>query len=228
MPDKYLDEIISPFYSKSTSASENPFTRGRIYWTHFFFTHENLEFWRPKDYEDETKTSAKYFYIDTAGSDAFRRRAPLHTPKLAINEEFIVARAKKRPVILITPTPERVNIQAIRGGGRIHKNICLVAPLFSVEGPDGKAKFPSDFINRIRNMEYPHLFFMPESSDGQIKHSICRLDSMQAIFAPHLESTDLCISDAVVDILCGQIEYFMTNSYGGDYQVYREGLIAES
>src|SRR3972149_5488697 len=226
MPEKYLDEIISPFYSKVDSASGNTFFRGRIYWTHCFYTHENLEFWRPKDYEDETKTSAKYFCIDSAGSDAFRRRAPLHTPRLEINEEFVVARAKKRPVILITPTPERINIRALRGG-RIHKNVCLVAPLYSVEGVDGKAKFPEDFVNRIRNMEYRHLFFIPEDSGGQIRHSICRLDSMQAIFAPHLESTDLCLSAEVIDILCGQIEFFMTNSYVGDYQVYRESLIAE-
>ena len=223
--EKYLDEIISPFYSKVTNASEN-LSRGRICWTHCFYTHENLEFWRPKDYEDETKTSAKYFYIDTSSSDAFNRRAPLHNPRLEINEEFIVARAKKRPVILIA-MPEKINIRSFRGGGKIHKNVCLVAPLFGVEGIDGKAKFPDEFINRIRSMEYPHLFFVPEDAGGLIRHSICRLDSIQATFAPHLEYTSLSLSNEAIDVICGQIEFFMTNSYRGDYQVYRESLITE-
>jgi hypothetical protein len=44
---------------------------------------------------------ASQFRITTAGQDAFKRTLPLHVPRLETNEEFVVVRAKVRPVILI-------------------------------------------------------------------------------------------------------------------------------
>jgi len=227
MAEKYIDEALSPFFTKVGIEFRRSFLRGQVYWTHTLYSQENLEFWRPKDYDDETKTAATYFTLTSSSLDAFRRKAPLYIPKLEIDEEFIAVRAKRRPVILIAPAPVQIDIKPIRGGGKIHRNLCIVAPLYSVEDKEGNAKYPLDFVNRTRMMEFPNLLFVP-SSTGILRNSICRLDSIQTTFVPHLEAVDLRLVDEVVKVFLGQVEFYMTGSYRGDYQVYRESLISES
>ena len=226
MSEKYLDEILDPFFKAINSDYRHSFLPGQVFWTYYFYTQENLKFWRPANY-DETGTAATEFVITSSTEDAFRRSTPLQSPKLETDEEFIVTRAKKRPVILIAPTPERIELgQKIRGGRKIHKNLCLVAPLYSAVDAYGDPKFPAEFIDRTRNMEFPHLFFVPETSP-YLRHSICRLDSIRAVFHPHLEPKDLQLSDEAMNVFLGQIEFFLTGEYSGDYQIYRELLMSE-
>lgn len=221
MADRFLDIVVTPFFETINNDNNKSFLRGQIFWTYYFYTHENLEFWRPKD-NDDTKTSATEFVINSSTADAFNRKAPLYTPPLETNEEFIVTRAKRRPVILIAPTPDRITI----GGGRINKNLCVVAPLHGVEDAYGNAKFPSGFVDKVRNMEFPHLFFIPKES-GIVRNSLCRLESIQSVYKPHLKPTNLRLSDEATNIFLGQVDFFMTGKYAGDYQTYREILMSE-
>lgn len=224
MSEKFLDEVFDPYYVPIGSGYRSSYLFGQFFWTHRLYTLENLEFWRPVDY-DETKTSATQFHITPSTKDAFNRPTPLHTPKLDVDEEFVVLRAKIRPVILITPAPKRITLQQIRGGGRVHRNLAVVAPLYSVEAKDGKAKFSIDLIDRIRSLEFPHFFFCPHHP--LIRNSICRLDSIQTSFLGHLKPLDLRLCDDVLEVFKGQLEHYMTGRYEGDYQIYRESLLSD-
>ena len=149
MGEEFFDEIVENFFEEIGSNFRSTFCRGQIFWTHAFFSEENIAFWRPKNY-DETKTSATEFIITRSTEDAFKRRIPLYSPKLEIDEEFIVVTAKKRPVILISPVPARIEAPKIRRGGKINLNLCLVAPLYSVEDIEGRAKYGNEFVDRVR------------------------------------------------------------------------------
>ena len=227
MGEQFFDETVDSFFEEIGSGYRGAFERGQMFWTHVSYHKENLQFWRPKNY-DETKTYASEFVITSSTRDAFSRQTPLYTPKLEIDEEFVVITAKRRPAILISPVPEKVEISEIRGGGKINLNLCLIAPLYSVEDIDGKAKYRMKFIDRMRKLEFPHLFFTPENNLKGLRNSICRLDRLQASFANQMEAIDLKLSKDVLNVFKGQTEFFMTERYADDYKVYREILLESS
>ncbi|MBW1690827.1 MAG: hypothetical protein JRJ70_08795 [Deltaproteobacteria bacterium] len=151
----FIDGLITPFYQELDLNYRNTFLRGQIYWTHVCYTTEHLELWRPVN-SDDTRTWAREFAIAPAGADAFDRSTPLYTPKLEINEELIVVRAKRRPVVLISPVPQEIETDLVRRGAPVYKNICVVAPLHRIFDPNtGRPKFSEDFITRARLMEFP-------------------------------------------------------------------------
>ena len=221
MGEKFFDEIVDSFFEEVGEVYRWAFERGQLFWTHILYHQEDLKFWRPKNY-DETKTYASEFVISSSTKDAFNRQSPLYAPKLEINEEFPVIIAKRRPVILISPVPKRIEVSEIRGGGRINLNLCLVVPLYGVEDVDGKAKYTTEFIARIRKLEFPHLSFIPESRLKGLKNSICRIDRMQACYPNQIEAIDIKLSNEVLGVLKGQIEFLLTERYDDYYQLYRE------
>ena len=218
---EFFDEEISPFYSRVGNDYIKSFKRGQIFWTHIHYNEEDIKFWRPKDYDD-TKTSASEFVISSSPGDVFNRNTPLYSPKLDIKEEFPVIRSKKRPVILIAPVPERIAIGDIRSGGKVNLNLCIVAPLYSVVDHGGKAKYPTKFLDRVRKLEFPNIFFVPKKSGERIRDSICRLDRFQSCFHNQMHSLNLCLDDGVLKVFKGQIGFYLTERYGDDYKTYRE------
>lgn len=222
MEKSYLDENLTSFYRQVGDNYRTAFIRGQFFWTHVLYLQENLEFWRPINY-DETQTSASNFSITSSTHDAFNRRAPLYEPPLEINEEFLVVKAKRRPIVLLSPIAEEIKVPLIRGRGKVHKNTCIVAPLFSVEDKYGNAKYHPEFVNRIRQLEFPHLFFIPAYPLQSIRNSICRLDCIQAYLQNHLNPLDLQFNEEILKIFQGQTRFYLTETYEGDYQYWREG-----
>lgn len=221
--EEFFDEIIDDFYVEIGFGFRSSFRRGQIFWTHVYYGSENLEFWRPKDF-DETKTYASEFTISSSKKDTFNRSTPLYTPRLEIDEEFVVIRAKRRPVVLITPTPEEIDTRSVRGRGKINLNLCVAAPIYSVIDKEGLAKYTEQFVDRVRKLEFPHLFFIPENPGKGIRHSICRLDCLQVCFSNQMDAVDSCFSDDVLRVFLGQVNSYLTGIYEGDYQTYRECL----
>jgi hypothetical protein len=96
--------------------------------------------------DEPTKTLAREFQLQAAGKDAFRRAYPLHVPKLETNEEFIVIRAKRRPVILMQGGSS-LNESDNKGfRGRLQRRRCLVAQVYETlrrsDGTDGVQSSP--------------------------------------------------------------------------------------
>ncbi|OIN95909.1 hypothetical protein AUJ66_07965 [Candidatus Desantisbacteria bacterium CG1_02_38_46] len=227
MSGVFFDEIVGrdKFFQEIGEDFRHTFLRGQFFWVPVSYCLEKLFLWRPSDY-DESKTSAREFIMVPAGTDAFNRNMPLHTPQLETNEEFIVVKSKKRPVILISPPLQDIKINEVRGGGKINRRLCIIAPLYSVENKEGKTKFPIEFIEKVRCLEYPQFFFIPACAGG-IKNSFCRLDSIQACFWSHLEPCDLRLKDYVLQIFSGQLEYYTTGRYEGNYAYWREEILKE-
>lgn len=222
----FLDEFFEPYYSKLDRDFRTKFLPGQLFQTHVFYAYESLQMWRPTAY-DGTETRAVNFEIVTAGEDAFRRQAPLQSPKLEAYEEFPVVRAKRRPVVLIVPDPPAVGERPLRGGGRIDRHVCLVAPCFGVADQLGKSKFPQTFIDRVRKLEFPHFSFLPAAGGPLDRDSLLRFDSIQAVFHNHLEPWQWRLADDVLGTLQGQIRFFTTGLYEGDYATVRELLLSQ-
>ena len=205
------------------------FCFGQIFWTHAYYPHENLELWRPvPDPAEPTKTLASQFRITAAGQDAFKRTLPLHAPKLETNEEFIVVRAKIRPVILIQTELPLAGVDNRGYRGRVQRRRTLVAQVFGLaDSITREPQFNPAFIDRVRKMEFPQLMFLPEHAGVFAVDSLLRLDEVQSIFVPHLEARQFCLGDDVTGILRHQLAFLQTGIGPNEYTELREVLMNE-
>jgi len=218
-----IDEILTPFYE---DCKPKPCEFGHLFLTATEYPPEELQLWRPTEYDnDVAKSYATTFEITKPKNDAFKRKYPLSNPRLKTNEEFIVSRSKPRPVVLIIP-PMTINVPQEKGKGRIWRPLCLVAPMFSLEFPHtGEEKYPGEFIEQVRRLEFPQLMFTPKYKDSKVD-GILRLDEMQSVSINSLRPLEISLTDPVKKLLRSQILFLMTKFYDGDYAVYRDCIRA--
>jgi hypothetical protein len=224
----FIDEWFgSDFYKTLPLGFHRTFAIGQIFRTHTYYPHENLEFWRPIPEPDEpTKTIATTFQLMSAGEDAFKRRIPLASPRLETNEEFLVVRAKIRPVALVMPQAPPFGVDNKGYRGKVQRNLCLVGQVFGLSDlRTGRQEFSSGFIDRVRKMEFPELLFLPARPGFLEVDSILRLDELQSVFTPNLQATQLALSDEVSGVLRGQLQYLLTRSGPTAYTELRELLL---
>lgn len=220
----FVDEFFdSGYYQELPLERRNQLKFGRVCWTHAYYPHENLQFFRPvPDSTEPTRTIASKFQIESAGADAFRRRLPLEVPPLKTNEEFLVVRAKKRPVIVVQPElPISPTIN--RGyGGRVHRNLCTVAQVFGLaDVATRRAEFNPAFVERVRQLEYPHLMFLPERAGLFEVDSLLRLDELQSVFVAHLEPTKFALVNEIETLLVDQMQFLLTQKGPNSYTELR-------
>lgn len=224
----FIDEWFDDdFYRKLPLGYHTQFSVGQFFWTHAYYAHENLELWRPiPDPNEPTKTIASAFQIVAAPSDSFHRTIPLASPKLETNEEFIVIRAKRRPVLLVIPEAPPWGIDNRGFRGKVQRRRCVVAQIFGLADPrTGEAQFSNSFIDRVRKMEFPQLIFLPQKPGLLDVDSILRLDELQSVFTPHLEPTQYSLGDEAVRVMRAQIGFLATNKGPNEYTELRELLL---
>jgi hypothetical protein len=159
---------------------------------------------------------ASDFAITTPG-DAFQRPTPYSVPPLKSNEEFIALKAKPRPVILIQPPdPGLLLIKAGGYSAKIVRHLCPVALLYSAEDEAGNSKFPPDFIDRVRRLEYRQFMFLPAGGPILVD-SVARLDEIQSVAEAQLLPTGFCLSDDVREIFRSQVSSFLTGLSGTEF-----------
>lgn len=224
----FIDEFFGDqFYKQLPLNYHSSFSFGQVFWTHAYYPHENLELWRPiPDLNEPTKTIASAFRITAAGQDAFCRTLPLHAPALETNEEFLVIRAKRRPVLLIQPEIPLNGVRNRGYRGRIQRRRCLVAQVFGLaDTKTGQAQFNPSFVDRVRKMEFPQFMFLPRKTGLLHVDSLLRLDELQSVFTPHLDATRYSLGDDLTEILQGQIAYLLVGARESNYTELREMLL---
>lgn len=223
----FIDEYFDTGYYKELPLEERSSLKfGRVCWTHAYYPHEHLEFFRPvSDSAETTKTLASKFQIEAAGKDAFNRSLPLAVPKLETKEEFLVVRAKIRPVVIIQPEMPISGTDNRGYSGRIHRSRCTVAQVFGLANSvTGKAEFNPAFVDRVRKMEYPQLMFLPQRPGLFPIDSLLRLDELQSVFTSHLDHTNFSLTDEVVAILRDQLQFLFTQKGPNEYIELRQLL----
>jgi hypothetical protein len=113
-----LQDLVGSFYEPVGASYRGVYERGQIFWSHVHYADEDLKLWRPTGL-DESATTVNSFKIENAPGDAFNRNFPLFIPPLETQEEFLVVKAKRRPVIMLSPAPGNPGIRGMRQGGKI-------------------------------------------------------------------------------------------------------------
>lgn len=226
----FIDEWFEKDYYKKLPLgyhAQANFSFGQLFFTHAYYPHENLELWRPViDPNEPTKTIASSFRLVAAGKDSFNRNIPLHAPKLETNEEFIVVRAKRRPVLLIQPEAPLMAVDNRGYRGKVQRRRCLVAQIFGLtDVRTNHPEFSPSFVERVRRMEFPQLLFLPKKGGVLTIDSILRLDELQSVFTPHLEPTQFALGDAVNTVLMGQWRFLVAGFGPSEYTELRELIL---
>jgi hypothetical protein len=224
----FIDEWFgNDFFKQLPLGFRQHFSFGQFFRTHAYYPHENLEFWRPvSDPNEPTKTIASQFQIVPAGKDAFRRGIPLASPKLETNEEFVVVRAKVRPVILVMPETPPFGVDNRGYRGKVQRHLCLVAQVYGLgDAKTGRPEFNPSFVDRVRRMEFPQLMFLPARPGLLDIDSLLRLDELQSVFTPNLDPTQYALGDEVASVLRGQFQFLLTGAGPSFYTELRETLL---
>jgi hypothetical protein len=225
----FFDEYCgSGFYKQLGLDYHKTFHFGQFYLTHAYYPHENLQFWRPIRYSGPSRTIAEEFHLETAGTDAFRHGLPLGAPKLASNEDFLVIRAKIRPVLLLQP--ENPLLEDLNKGYRskLQRHLCNVAQIFSVVDPNtGEQKYNPDFIDRVRLLEFPEFMFLPRETGFLEVDSLLRLDELQSVFTPKLDPLRYALEDEPTDMLRDQLQILVTGRTRPYHNDMRALLLAD-
>lgn len=225
----FIDEYFSDgFYQKLALnyTRQDAFCFGQLFWTHAYYPHENLDVWRPvPDPSEPTKTFANTFRIESSAPDRFKRSFPLAAPPLKSNEEFLVIRAKRRPVVLIC-TETKITLETEREQRKISRKRCLVAQVFSLKDTTTReAKYSKGFVDRVRKLEFPQFMFLPEKGGLLEVDSLLRLDECQSGFTRHLEPFQWALNYDLQDLLRGQLQALFTGNYENTYGGYREEFL---
>jgi len=113
------------------------------------------------------------------------------------NEEDIMARAKKRPVVILSSD---IDIKS-------HSNL-VVAPIYSI----GSDKSNKDLEEKIRNNEYPEYFYLPKDPINPIlEEGYINFRKVHSINRKFLENGKITITftpDVIEAILYRYISYF--------------------
>jgi hypothetical protein len=225
----FFDEYLGTgFYKQLGLNYRTTLLFGQIYLTHAYYPHENLQFWRPIKLEGPSKTIATDFRIEPAGKDAFKHNLPLGIPKRESDEEFLVIKAKVRPVLLLqaeNPTLSNVNKKY---RAKLQRHLCNVAQIFSVADRDtGAQKFNPDFIARVRLLEYPEFMFLPKKTGILDVDSLLRLDEVQSVFTSHLQPLQYSIGDEGAEILRDQLQISVIGRTRRYFDEVRDALLAD-
>jgi hypothetical protein len=219
----FIEEYLTDYYE---DYSGETYEFGNIYHTHSYYPHENLEFFRPVQFADKaTATQATHFNIQT--TKPFQQGHTLHDPPLRSDEEFLVIRAKIRPVVLIFPQVPIEGIAKLPSGSPVWRKRCSVGQIFSLHHRETKElKQRQTFIDRIKELEFPHLCFLPAGGPLEVD-SVLRLDECQYVFTPHLQRTGVRLGPDLTDLLRSQVISFLTGKPTGAYEMYRRDIVEQ-
>ena len=132
-------------------------------------------------------------------------------------------RGKPRPVIMTQP-PD-ANLRKLGVGRRIVRHLCPVALIFSAVDETEAPKFPQDFVDRVRRLEYPQFLFLPKGGP-MTRDSIVRFDELQSVVVQQLEPTGYCLTKDITAIIRSQVSFYLTglaaDQFSGWADVLRE------
>jgi hypothetical protein len=152
---------------------------------------------------------------------------------LGDTEELMVAKAKKRLVVVLASiTTDGISTLPDGTQKRLAKHLekpsYLVAPLYSASSVMNPGTFGPVLVARIRALQYPHFFCLPDKDHTDQPRSIVRLDR---VFPTHLgrgsEPKGERIHEEPFEIILSQFSILCGSVYHEPYDLAKE-LVKEA
>lgn len=125
------------------------------------------------DFYDKKKPHNSSYTIENTDLRVFRPDEvdPIYELGTASDQFVLCVTHKFRPVVIVSQ-----EISQCERSGLLDENCCIVVPLYGVRDVVGQYKYREEFLLRVQAYEYPNLFYLPESTDFDVRESLVRLD----------------------------------------------------
>lgn len=179
-----LDEVCDSIFERCSGPDAVP---GRIVWCPVGNVEEVP---RVLDVERATPTDhfATKFSIVQMGAGHFKERTRLPVKSLTLQgtEELLIAKAKKRPCVVVsspnTDFADHETVPEIKRKRHLWNGAVLLAPLYGLETAADGQGFPPVMVARIKALLYSQFIHIPQkcpkSGISMRKDAIVRLDRM--------------------------------------------------
>jgi len=218
------EELISRYYESATTQEQNRYERGQIYWAPSLFIERELKVLYPRG-EPPWGTEPTLWEIRPEDDSTFQHQ-PLRRPELRADEAFVVLKAKRRPVIIMSSHPE---VWTYRSGQR-REEVFLVIPMFSFEEED-----PVEFKLRMKALSYRELFYLPEDAVLGMEEGFARFDRCHVVPKKWLRRRRVTLSADALDLMTEWFNFFLTGKasdfiieYRNDLQVALKETLADA
>jgi mRNA-degrading endonuclease toxin of MazEF toxin-antitoxin module len=188
-----LNNHLSPYRPLHGSAYRKQYRQGHLYEAPVFYAQAQAIVARPL-HDASTGTESLPANILLQPPDLFD-----HTPfpqlHLAADEEFLVVKAKRRPVIILSA-------DSINTAG----DTVLVVPCYSADN------YKSEFVQRVRQDEYPGFVYLADDPTLGRKAAIVRLDHLQVATKAQLLPKPIAVAADTLTRLLEALARFVERS----------------
>lgn len=159
------------------------------------------------------------------------RNLPIKSFKLETGEELVALKAKLRPVVVIKEAVVN-NIDFLPGSERkksehLTRSSFLVVPAYSVSTMIKPTSFHSILVGKIRKMEYPQFFCLPDETQPLIARSVLRLDrSHWVCLGKDCRKHNKRLNEELLKVLSEQWNFLINGIEGAAYKLVKD-LVSE-
>ena len=178
-------QLFEPFYMAAERRGAPAV--GDIYWVPIPHTEQTPRIFDVKRSDSRDHTVLDYEIVEIRNHHFTERtdRLPIKLLTLGATEELVIAKAKKRPAVVLfsSALTDMATLSALdqRLAKDIAKPCYVVAPMYSPATPSSPGPFMPTLVARIRALQYPHLACLPPlGKNTQDAGEIVRLDRLHA------------------------------------------------
>lgn len=206
---KFTEECIQNLISQDNwwvQDTSKTVSRGRLIWAYFPHVDQVPNRLSPVGRKDPTVHTQAHFLVEPFRYNDKRPSVSLPVAALPAysNEELLVFRSKRRPLLVIADNSTEVDKKLTQGKPRQQTApTLLVAPYYGRdEGTGTRSGYNDAFVDRVKQCEYPQFFWEKLPLPGTIE-SILRFDHIQPIGSHHqtYDVTDYRLSEDALSIL---------------------------
>ncbi len=158
-------------------------------------------------------------------------KLPIKYLSLRETEELIVAKAKKRPAIIVAADLTIFDdiAQELKRLGLRHlqEESIMVVPLYAIETDEHSGGFPPVMTARIKALMYNQFFFCPQTGLGLFNDSIARLDRIHIIkpIHPTYEPKQFSLCPEALGVLMAMLRLLFGAEEEKDMKALKELLL---
>lgn len=192
--------LIEEFYRHVEPVEARQLNRGQICWGPSLYLSSQIHSVSLASYDPRDERRNRYAILPSEIDDPLLfNHTPVHELRLQNDEELLVNRAKRRPVIVISQKNDYWSL----GGGRLAERAVVCIPMFSFQIADSV-----EFRDRIKAQEYPWWLYLPGTHG--FREGFARLDRLQLIEERHLRPRLNALTDDTLWFVSEWLRYYLT------------------
>lgn len=200
--------LIEKYFDRASKEDQDKCLRGQMYWCPCLHFDLDVRLLRIRSI-DPLHTKPTELVLSRMDESAFTDvHKPSLNPPLRWDEELVVFRAKRRPVILLSSQTELWS--PVRGTAP-RPQYLLAVPVYSFH-PNHSERFKA----KVMIFNYPDLFYLPANPDFDLEESFVNFGQTQVVPREWLKKRRICLTTDAYDLLTAWFNYFASPGEAND------------